>query len=61
LKINSFRCFADFSRVGGRQQVSLVDECIEYATIIHEFMHVIGLYVFKINKNIWRRAKQILF
>ncbi|CAK5020229.1 unnamed protein product [Meloidogyne enterolobii] len=36
------RCFADFSRVGGRQQVSLVDECIEYATIIHEFMHVIG-------------------
>uniref|UniRef100_A0A915LJH7 Metalloendopeptidase n=1 Tax=Meloidogyne javanica TaxID=6303 RepID=A0A915LJH7_MELJA len=35
-------CFADFSRVGGRQQVSLVDECIEYATIIHEFMHVIG-------------------
>uniref|UniRef100_A0A914NM01 Metalloendopeptidase n=1 Tax=Meloidogyne incognita TaxID=6306 RepID=A0A914NM01_MELIC len=36
-------CFADFSRVGGRQQVSLVDECIEYATIIHEFMHVIGL------------------
>ncbi|KAF7635918.1 Metalloendopeptidase [Meloidogyne graminicola] len=35
-------CFADFSKVGGRQQVSLVDECIEYPTIIHEFMHVIG-------------------
>ncbi|RCN40089.1 astacin [Ancylostoma caninum] len=37
-----FRCYADFARVGGRQQVSLADECIDYATIIHEFMHVIG-------------------
>ncbi|CAD6188636.1 unnamed protein product [Caenorhabditis auriculariae] len=35
-------CYADFSRVGGRQQVSLADECIDYATIIHELMHVIG-------------------
>uniref|UniRef100_A0A915CRI8 Metalloendopeptidase n=1 Tax=Ditylenchus dipsaci TaxID=166011 RepID=A0A915CRI8_9BILA len=35
-------CYADFARVGGRQQVSLADECIDYATIIHEFMHVIG-------------------
>jgi hypothetical protein len=39
-------CYADFARVGGRQQVSLADECIEYATIVHEFMHVIGLYPF---------------
>ena len=37
-----FRCYADFARVGGRQQVSLADECIDYATIIHELMHVIG-------------------
>uniref|UniRef100_A0A1I7V522 Metalloendopeptidase n=1 Tax=Caenorhabditis tropicalis TaxID=1561998 RepID=A0A1I7V522_9PELO len=36
------KCYADFSRVGGRQQVSLADECIDYATIIHELMHVIG-------------------
>ncbi|CAB3402251.1 unnamed protein product [Caenorhabditis bovis] len=35
-------CYADFSRVGGRQQVSLADECIDYSTIIHELMHVIG-------------------
>lgn len=35
-------CYADFARVGGKQQVSLADECIDYATIIHEFMHVIG-------------------
>uniref|UniRef100_A0A0N5AHW8 Metalloendopeptidase n=1 Tax=Syphacia muris TaxID=451379 RepID=A0A0N5AHW8_9BILA len=35
-------CYADFARVGGPQQVSLADECITYATIIHEFMHVIG-------------------
>lgn len=28
--------------MGGRQQVSLADECIDYATIIHELMHVIG-------------------
>ncbi|KAI1713004.1 astacin (Peptidase family m12A) domain-containing protein [Ditylenchus destructor] len=35
-------CYADFARVGGRQQVSLADECIDYATVIHEFMHVIG-------------------
>ncbi|VDO79756.1 unnamed protein product, partial [Haemonchus placei] len=35
-------CYADFARVGGRQQVSLADECIDYATIIHELMHVIG-------------------
>jgi hypothetical protein len=37
-----FRCYADFAKVGGAQQVSLADECIDYATIIHEFMHVIG-------------------
>lgn len=36
------RCYADFARVGGRQQVSLADECIDYPTIIHEFMHVVG-------------------
>ncbi|KJH43830.1 astacin [Dictyocaulus viviparus] len=35
-------CYADFARVGGRQQVSLADECINYATVIHELMHVIG-------------------
>ncbi|CAI4228955.1 unnamed protein product [Auanema sp. JU1783] len=35
-------CYADFAKVGGRQQVSLADECIDYATIIHELMHVIG-------------------
>ncbi|VDK74510.1 unnamed protein product [Litomosoides sigmodontis] len=36
-------CFADFAHVGGGpQQVSLDDECISYATVIHEFMHVIG-------------------
>ncbi|VDD89466.1 unnamed protein product [Enterobius vermicularis] len=35
-------CYADFARVGGPQQVSLADECIDYPTIIHEFMHVIG-------------------
>uniref|UniRef100_A0A8R1TYS6 Metalloendopeptidase n=1 Tax=Onchocerca volvulus TaxID=6282 RepID=A0A8R1TYS6_ONCVO len=36
-------CFADFAHVGGGpQQVSLTDECLNYATVIHEFMHVIG-------------------
>ncbi|KAE9414449.1 hypothetical protein Angca_006158, partial [Angiostrongylus cantonensis] len=35
-------CYADFARVGGPQQVSLADECINYPTIIHELMHVIG-------------------
>ncbi|KAL4002789.1 Astacin (Peptidase M12A) family protein [Acanthocheilonema viteae] len=36
-------CFADFAHVGGGpQQVSLDDECISYATVIHELMHVIG-------------------
>ncbi|VDP17293.1 unnamed protein product [Onchocerca flexuosa] len=36
-------CFADFAHVGGGpQQVSLADECLNYATVIHEFMHVIG-------------------
>lgn len=35
-------CFADFARVGGPQQVSLADECLSYATAIHELMHVIG-------------------
>lgn len=39
---HNFRCYADFARVGGPQQVSLADECIDYPTIIHEFMHVIG-------------------
>ncbi|VDN02044.1 unnamed protein product [Thelazia callipaeda] len=35
-------CFADFAHVGGPQQVSLADECLSYATVIHELMHVIG-------------------
>ncbi|VDM49566.1 unnamed protein product [Toxocara canis] len=35
-------CYADFARVGGRQQVSLADECVRYTTVIHELMHVIG-------------------
>uniref|UniRef100_A0A915AHS4 Metalloendopeptidase n=1 Tax=Parascaris univalens TaxID=6257 RepID=A0A915AHS4_PARUN len=35
-------CYADFARVGGRQQVSLADECVRYPTVIHELMHVIG-------------------
>ncbi|VDM68783.1 unnamed protein product [Strongylus vulgaris] len=39
-------CYADFARVGGRQQISLADECMDYATIIHEFMHVVGLLSF---------------
>uniref|UniRef100_A0A1I8ENX9 Metalloendopeptidase n=1 Tax=Wuchereria bancrofti TaxID=6293 RepID=A0A1I8ENX9_WUCBA len=34
-------CFADFAHVGGGpQQVSLADECLNYATVIHELMHV---------------------
>ncbi|VDN28479.1 unnamed protein product [Gongylonema pulchrum] len=37
-----FRCFADFARVGGPQQVSLADECLSYGTVIHELMHVVG-------------------
>nr|CDJ83798.1 Peptidase M12A domain containing protein [Haemonchus contortus] len=41
-RLEDVRCYADFARVGGRQQVSLADECIDYATIIHELMHVIG-------------------
>lgn len=41
-KIVYFRCYADFARVGGRQQVSLADECVRYPTVIHELMHVIG-------------------
>ncbi|VDL75839.1 unnamed protein product [Nippostrongylus brasiliensis] len=32
-------CYADFARVGGRQQVSLADECIDYATICLGFIH----------------------
>uniref|UniRef100_A0A914YHL2 Metalloendopeptidase n=1 Tax=Panagrolaimus superbus TaxID=310955 RepID=A0A914YHL2_9BILA len=35
-------CYADFARVGGKQQVSLSDECVDYPTVIHELMHVIG-------------------
>uniref|UniRef100_A0AC34REU5 Metalloendopeptidase n=1 Tax=Panagrolaimus sp. JU765 TaxID=591449 RepID=A0AC34REU5_9BILA len=35
-------CYADFARVGGKQQVSLADECVDYPTVIHELMHVIG-------------------
>ncbi|EFO25050.2 zinc metalloproteinase nas-1 [Loa loa] len=36
-------CFADFAHVGGGPQyVSLSDECLNYATVIHELMHVIG-------------------
>ncbi|CEF68654.2 Astacin-like metalloendopeptidase [Strongyloides ratti] len=35
-------CYADFARVGGKQEVSLADECVDYPTVIHELMHVIG-------------------
>ena len=36
-----FRCYEDYARVGGKQQVSLSDECVDYPTVIHEFMHVV--------------------
>uniref|UniRef100_A0A914WFF4 Metalloendopeptidase n=1 Tax=Plectus sambesii TaxID=2011161 RepID=A0A914WFF4_9BILA len=35
-------CYADFARVGGRQEVSLANECVNYPTVIHELMHVVG-------------------
>uniref|UniRef100_A0AC35U0N8 Metalloendopeptidase n=1 Tax=Rhabditophanes sp. KR3021 TaxID=114890 RepID=A0AC35U0N8_9BILA len=35
-------CYADFARTGGMQEVSLADECVDYPTVIHELMHVIG-------------------
>lgn len=34
LTTGNCRCYADFARVGGRQQVSLADECIDYATML---------------------------
>uniref|UniRef100_A0A914V418 Metalloendopeptidase n=1 Tax=Plectus sambesii TaxID=2011161 RepID=A0A914V418_9BILA len=37
-------CFSDVGRTGGLQILSLDDGCMEYPTIIHEMMHVVGFY-----------------
>ena len=45
-KISShcFRCFSEVGRTSGVQVLSLDNGCMEYATIIHEMMHVVGFY-----------------
>uniref|UniRef100_A0A0R3RHF0 Metalloendopeptidase n=1 Tax=Elaeophora elaphi TaxID=1147741 RepID=A0A0R3RHF0_9BILA len=37
-------CFSEVGRTNGVQVLSLDDGCLEYTTIIHEMMHVIGFY-----------------
>ncbi|VDM55566.1 unnamed protein product [Angiostrongylus costaricensis] len=37
-------CFSEVGRTSGVQVLSLDNGCMEYATIIHEMMHVIGFY-----------------
>ena len=39
-----FRCFSEVGRTSGVQVLSLDNGCMEYATIIHEMMHVVGFY-----------------
>lgn len=42
--IQFFRCFSEVGRTSGVQVLSLDNGCMEYATIIHEMMHVVGFY-----------------
>ncbi|GMR42796.1 hypothetical protein PMAYCL1PPCAC_12991 [Pristionchus mayeri] len=37
-------CFSEVGRTSGVQVLSLDNGCMEYATIIHEMMHVVGFY-----------------
>ncbi|TKR76399.1 hypothetical protein L596_017540 [Steinernema carpocapsae] len=37
-------CFSEVGRTNGVQVLSLDNGCMEYATIIHEMMHVVGFY-----------------
>uniref|UniRef100_A0A915PUI8 Metalloendopeptidase n=1 Tax=Setaria digitata TaxID=48799 RepID=A0A915PUI8_9BILA len=37
-------CFSEVGRTNGVQVLSLDDGCLEYTTIIHEMMHVVGFY-----------------
>ncbi|VDK48599.1 unnamed protein product [Anisakis simplex] len=37
-------CFSEVGRTTGVQVLSLDNGCMEYATIIHEMMHVVGFY-----------------
>ncbi|VDK79554.1 unnamed protein product [Litomosoides sigmodontis] len=37
-------CFSEVGRTSGVQVLSLDNGCLEYTTIIHEMMHVIGFY-----------------
>ncbi|VDD96610.1 unnamed protein product [Enterobius vermicularis] len=37
-------CFSEVGRTSGVQVLSLDNGCLEYATIIHEMMHVVGFY-----------------
>lgn len=39
-----YRCFSEVGRTSGVQVLSLDNGCMEYATIIHEMMHVVGFY-----------------
>lgn len=38
------RCFSEVGRTSGVQVLSLDNGCLEYTTIIHEMMHVVGFY-----------------
>lgn len=37
-------CFSEVGRTSGVQVLSLDNGCMEYSTIIHEIMHVVGFY-----------------
>ncbi|XP_076031675.1 zinc metalloproteinase nas-4-like [Oratosquilla oratoria] len=41
---NSDQCYSDIGRLGGRQEASLSKECLKFGVIVHELLHVIGLF-----------------
>ena len=40
----SYRCYSSIGRVGGRQVVSLHDDCKYRGKVIHEILHALGFF-----------------
>ena len=40
----TFRCFSSIGRVGGRQVVSLHDNCKYRGKVVHEILHALGFF-----------------
>ncbi|CDW60522.1 Zinc metalloproteinase nas-4 [Trichuris trichiura] len=53
-------CYSFIGRIGGAQQVSLADECMEHGVIVHELMHATG-FIHEHNRSDRDRYVKVLW